>query len=94
MAATSSARRSARPGASLYASGIEPGFAADELPLVLSTMSNTIRTVRATEIMMYDTYPVEHVIRSMGFGVSMDEQPLLAYPEARRPPRGARRSGS
>ena len=31
-----------RGGASLYASGIEPGFAADQLPLVLATMSNTI----------------------------------------------------
>jgi len=71
-----------RGGASLYASGIEPGFAADELPLVLSTMSNTIRAVRSTEIMMYDTYPVEHVIRSMGFAVPMDETPLLAYPGA------------
>jgi len=71
-----------RGGASLYASGIEPGFAADELPLVLSTMSNTIRSVRSTEIMMYDTYPVAHVIRSMGFAVPMDETPLLAHPGA------------
>jgi hypothetical protein len=71
-----------RGGASLYASGIEPGFAADELPLVLSSMSNIIRSVRATEIMMYDTYPVEHVIRTMGFGVPMEETPLLAFPGA------------
>jgi hypothetical protein len=69
-----------RGGASLYASGIEPGFAADQLPLVLSTMSNTIRSVRSTEIMLYDLYPVEHVLRTMGFGVPLDETPLMAFP--------------
>ena len=71
-----------RGGASLYASGIEPGFAADELPLVLATMSKTIVSLRSTEIMMYDSYPVEHVLRTMGFGIAMDETPVLAYPGA------------
>ena len=72
-----------RGGASLYASGIEPGFAADQLPLVLSTMSNTIRSVRSTEIMLYDLYPVEFVLRdSMGFGLPLDATPLLALPGA------------
>ena len=49
------ARRSSRMppadgGASLYASGIEPGFAADQLPILLTTMSNSIRSIRASEI--------------------------------------------
>jgi hypothetical protein len=42
----------------LYASGIEPGFAGDQLPLTLLTMSSTIRSVRTQEIFLYDTYPV------------------------------------
>jgi hypothetical protein len=45
-------------GASLYATGIEPGFAADQLPLLLTTMSSSITSIRASEIDMYDTYPV------------------------------------
>ena len=34
-------------GASLYVSGIFPGFASDQLALVMSTQSNTIRRIRA-----------------------------------------------
>jgi 2,4-diaminopentanoate dehydrogenase len=72
-----------RGGASLYASGIEPGFAADQLPLVLATMSNTIRSVRSSELFLYDQYPVEFVLRdSMGFGLPLDATPLLALPGA------------
>ena len=37
-------------GASLYASGIEPGFAGDQLVLTLATLSNKIRSVRTQEI--------------------------------------------
>jgi hypothetical protein len=37
-------------GASLYASGIEPGFAADHLVLTLATQSKSIRRIHASEI--------------------------------------------
>ena len=37
-------------GASLYASGIEPGFAADHLVLTLATQSKSIRHIHASEI--------------------------------------------
>jgi hypothetical protein len=69
-------------GASLYATGIEPGFAADHLPLVLTTMSNSITSIRACEIATYDTYPVEFMMKEvMGFGKPMDdEHPLLGLP--------------
>jgi 2,4-diaminopentanoate dehydrogenase len=40
---------------SLYASGIEPGFAADYLPLVLST-SSSIESIHSYEIGLYDDY--------------------------------------
>jgi hypothetical protein len=39
-----------------YASGIEPGFAADYLPLVLSTQSSSIEKIHAFEIGLYDNY--------------------------------------
>src|SRR5581483_2878176 len=41
---------------SLYASGIEPGFGADYLPLVLTTQSSRIEKVHAYEIALYDDY--------------------------------------
>ena len=68
----------ARGGASLYASGIEPGFAADQLPLLLTTMSNTITSIRSSELFLYDRYPVEFILRDvMGFGRPLDETPML-----------------
>jgi hypothetical protein len=41
---------------SLYASGIEPGFAADHLVLMLATQSKSIRRIQASEIALYDDY--------------------------------------
>jgi len=66
-------------GASLYASGIEPGFAADQLPLTLLTMSDTVTSVRTLEIFLYDEYPVEFMMREVfGFGMSLDHQPIMS----------------
>ena len=68
----------AEGGASIYATGIEPGFAADQLPLLLTTMSNSITSIRASEIAMYDTYPVEFMMKEvMGFGKSLDDADAL-----------------
>ncbi len=68
---------------SLYASGIEPGFAADYLPLVLSTQSSTIEKIHALEIALYDDYGVpEIMINGMGFGQPLDYQPWVSYPGA------------
>jgi len=44
-------------GATLYASGIEPGFAADQFPLAMLTMSSSIRSVRVQELFTYDNLP-------------------------------------
>jgi hypothetical protein len=64
---------------------IEPGFAADHLPLLLSTQSSSIRSIHAYEIGLYDDYPVTFVIKdAMGFGMPMDYQPLIATPGAIR----------
>jgi hypothetical protein len=73
----------ARGQASLYASGIEPGFAADQLPLLLMTQSNSIRSIRASEFALYDTYPVAFMMMDvMGFGRPLDHPALLAMPGA------------
>jgi hypothetical protein len=77
------AAAAARGGASLYASGIEPGFAADQLPVLLSTMSNTITSIRSSELACYDHYPVAFMMMdAMGFGKPLDYEPLLALPGA------------
>lgn len=68
---------------SLYASGIEPGFVADYLPLVLSTQSSTIEKIHALEIGLYDDYGVADImINGLGFGQSLDYQPWVAIPGA------------
>jgi 2,4-diaminopentanoate dehydrogenase len=68
-------------GVSLYASGIEPGFAADHLVLVLATQSKTIRSIKASEVALYDDYPVvDTMMNAMGFGRPLDFVPMLATP--------------
>ena len=68
-------------GASFYASGIEPGFGADHLPLLLATQSSAIRKVYAAEILLYDDYPTAHALMDgLGFGRPMDFTPGVARP--------------
>lgn len=52
-------------GTSLYVSGIEPGFAADHLVLVLSTLSRRITSVRTQELFSYADYPVTFTMFDM-----------------------------
>jgi hypothetical protein len=67
--------------ASLYVSGIFPGFASDQLALLLATQSKTIRTITATEVALNDHYPVAEVMMDgMGFGRPLDFQPMLSTP--------------
>ena len=69
----------AKGGASLYASGIEPGFAGDQLPLTLMTMSHTVRSVRTQEIFRYDGYPVTFVMFEVfGFGKPMEHDAIMS----------------
>ncbi|MEB4211410.1 dihydrodipicolinate reductase [Mycobacterium sp. 94-17] len=68
---------------SLYASGIEPGFAADYLPLVLSTQSSSIDKIHSFEIALYDDYGVPDIMSdALGFGRPLDYQPWIGYPGA------------
>jgi 2,4-diaminopentanoate dehydrogenase len=67
--------------ASLYVSGIFPGFASDQLALLLTTQSKNIRTITASEVALNDHYPVADVMMdAMGFGRPLDFEPMLATP--------------
>lgn len=69
--------------ASLYASGIEPGFAADYLPLVLCTQSSAIERIHSYEIGLYDDYGVPDIMSdALGFGRPLDYQPWISFPGA------------
>lgn len=68
-------------GASCWFNGIDPGFCNDLLPLVLSGVSQRIRSVRVQEILNYATYDQPEVLfDTMGFGQALDAQPLLLLP--------------
>jgi 4-hydroxy-tetrahydrodipicolinate reductase len=66
---------------SLWVNGIDPGFANDVLPLVLSGVSERIDELRCLEILNYATYDQAMVLFDiMGFGRPMDEVPMLLQP--------------
>ena len=68
-------------GASLYASGIEPGFAGDQLVLTLATLSNKIRSVRTQEIFTYADYPVAFTMFEVfGFGKPPEHRAIMQIP--------------
>ncbi len=70
-----------RGQASLYASGIEPGFAGDHLVLTLTTMSKRIRSIRTQEIFGYEHYPVAFTMFEVfGFGQPLEHRCLMELP--------------
>ena len=68
-------------GASFYGSGIFPGFASDQLALLMATQSKSIRSITASEVALNDHYPVADVMMDgMGFGRPLDFEPMLKTP--------------
>jgi 4-hydroxy-tetrahydrodipicolinate reductase len=68
-------------GVSLFVNGVDPGFANDALPLVLTGVSERIDQVRVSEVLNYNTYNQPMVIFDiMGFGRPMDQVPLILLP--------------
>lgn len=66
---------------SFYASGIFPGFASDQLALLMTTQSKSIRRITASEVALNDHYPVADVMMDgMGFGRTLDFEPMLKTP--------------
>ena len=67
-------------GASLFVSGIDPGWVMDMLPVVVSGASADISEIRTREIFNYALYDQPQVVREViGFGGSMDETPLMLH---------------
>jgi 2,4-diaminopentanoate dehydrogenase len=68
-------------GVSLWVNGIDPGFANDWLPLVITSISERIEEVRCLEILNYATYDQPMVLFDiMGFGRPIDDVPMLLAP--------------
>jgi 4-hydroxy-tetrahydrodipicolinate reductase len=68
-------------GASIFVNGIDPGFGNDQLPLVITGISERIEEVRCYEILNYSTYDQAEVLFDiMGFAQPMDHIPFLLQP--------------
>jgi hypothetical protein len=68
-------------GATLYASGLEPGFAGDQLVLTLATLTHEIRSVRTQEIFSYADYPVAFTMFEVfGFGKPLAHRAIMELP--------------
>jgi 4-hydroxy-tetrahydrodipicolinate reductase len=68
-------------GVSCFTSGIDPGWANDLLPLVLTGQCEYVESVRMMEIVNYATYAQPTVLfDTMGFGKPLDATPLLLVP--------------
>ena len=68
-------------GATILSSGIDPGFAMDLIPVVLSGVSAGAREIRIIENFNYATYDVPEAVRAMiGFGSPMDQTPPMILP--------------
>ena len=70
----------AKSGASLFVSGIDPGWVMDMLPVVLSGAVSGIREIRTREVFNYALYDQPQVVREViGFGGPMDELPMMLH---------------
>src|SRR4030095_16929085 len=73
----------AKGQSSFYTNGIDPGFANDILPLVLSGLCGTWEEIRIQEIINYATYAQPEVLfDTMGFGQALDAKPVMLMPGA------------
>ena len=55
-------------GASLYFTGLDPGFVSDCLAITLSSAAGNIAQVRTLEVIDYATYGAPSTLASMGYG--------------------------
>jgi 4-hydroxy-tetrahydrodipicolinate reductase len=68
-------------GVSCFTSGIDPGWANDLLPLVLTGTCEYVEQLRVMEIVNYATYAQPTVLfDTMGFGQPLNATPLLLVP--------------
>ena len=68
-------------GVSCFTSGIDPGWANDLLPFVLTGACEYVDELRVMEVVNYATYAQPTVLfDTMGFGQALDSSPLLLLP--------------
>lgn len=68
-------------GVSCFTSGIDPGFANDLLPAMLTGICESIDVIRVQEVLNYATYDQPTVLfETMGFGKPLDHTPILLVP--------------
>ncbi len=65
---------------SVFVSGVDPGWALDILPALLSGVGAGITEIRVQEVFNYALYDQPDVVRQIiGFGESMDALPLMLH---------------
>ncbi|HEX6339765.1 dihydrodipicolinate reductase [Umezawaea sp.] len=66
-------------GGSLFVSGVDPGWANDVMPLLVSGLGSVVDGIRCQEVFDYSTYDQPDAVRFLiGFGQPMDYQaPML-----------------
>ncbi|MEU1133069.1 dihydrodipicolinate reductase [Streptomyces sp. NPDC005900] len=68
-------------GGSLFVSGVDPGWANDVLPLLISGLGTTVDAIRCQEIFDYSTYDQEDSVRHLiGMGQPMEYEPPMLAP--------------
>jgi hypothetical protein len=68
-------------GVSWFTSGIDPGWANDALPLLLTGTCEDVEHLRVMEIVNYKDYEQPTVLfDTMGFGQALDSRPMLLIP--------------
>ncbi|MFH8607245.1 dihydrodipicolinate reductase [Streptomyces sp. NPDC018029] len=71
----------AEGGGSLFVSGVDPGWANDVLPLLVSGLGSTVDAIRCQEIFDYATYDQEDSVRHLiGMGHPMEYEPPMLAP--------------
>lgn len=64
--------------ASIFASGIDPGWVMDSLPLITTSVSANVSQIRCREIFNYALYDQPDAVRTLiGFGQPMDSDPPM-----------------
>ena len=67
--------------ASIFVSGVDPGFINDIVPLLLSGLCERIDEIRAFELFNYSTYAQPDAVRNLvGMGQPMDATPPMLTP--------------
>ncbi|NUP67174.1 MAG: dihydrodipicolinate reductase [Nonomuraea sp.] len=68
-------------GGALFASGVDPGWGNDVLPLLISGLGSTVDTIRCQEIFDYSGYDRPDAVRYLvGMGQPMDYEPPMIAP--------------